>query len=156
MNYYQKYLKYKNKYLQLKQQRGGSTNSNTDSIYNFTPNTIYIYIDNQTGTIGRAQYIDTQNGIPRFNLNGNIVNMPLNQYLFFNNTPNPNQQLPRKLSPFEVGGFPDSILCVVLRNNSNQLRLMTFMDFRDMVEEYDDYSSSFYRREDLARIGINL
>ena len=141
--------------------------SNTNSIYNFTPNTIYIYMNNQTGTIGRAQYIDTQNGVPRFNLNGNIVNMPLNQNLFFNNTRNPNKSLPRKL---RVDELVRGRRYVIFRNDDVRISLLpelsntdtntnraSFVSWDGRFGRTEDLgSSNLYNQRDLARIGINL
>ncbi len=82
------------------------SNSNANTVNEFVPGTIYIFINNR-GDIGRTlPYIDTQNGVPRFGTNGRIVLMPfdspMNQNLFFNNTPTPNQRLPVRLRPQQL------------------------------------------------------
>ncbi len=82
------------------------SSSNANNINELVPGTIYIFINNQ-GQIGRTlPYIDTQNGVPRFGINGRIVLMPRdnpnNQNLFFYNTPTPNERLPVRLRPDQL------------------------------------------------------
>jgi len=82
------------------------SNSNANTVNEFVPGTIYIFI-NDRGEIGRTlPYNDTQNGVPRFGTNERIVSMPFdwpnNQNLFFNNTPTPNERLPVRLRPQQL------------------------------------------------------
>jgi hypothetical protein len=147
--------------------------SNTNSITNFTPNTIYIYINNE-GRIGRTlPYFDTQNGVPRFGTNGNIILMPLdypyNQNLFFTNIPN--EQLPVRLRPDQlvpgvryIGGNYSN------RGNNNILRLERLEPFIELYNEhgfngalfgdnetyYNLNSNFFYSESELNRVGIFL
>lgn len=76
-------------------------NSNVNSIDDLVPGTIYIFINANTGEIGRTlPYINTENDDARFGENENIINMNIKKNLFFNNVPN--AQLPQRLQPNEL------------------------------------------------------